>query len=694
MVGLTKTEVTLAILGVATIATTTVNAECPNACSGHGDCGAFDMCTCWRNWQAADCSERTCPFALAHVDTPKGDLNHDNDVDNVQQIEYNAVYYKGTTEQFPAMKDSYGNTLTNTGHYYMECANKGICDRSTGECECFEGYEGTACQRAACPNQCSGHGTCESIRELANHDGENIYELWDRDVTYGCECDPGYYGPDCSLRNCKYGVDPLYYDDEATYRINEWNFETYSTADTVSGTYAVKFYDKFGEEFVTGPIAADATCTAFVNALESLPNTVVPANSVTCTRTDSTGTNTDDLTYGYNILFTKNAGYLKSPVIDAFLDGDRATLTDSTTASNAITTRVYPGPASGEDKDFFYTRCEGVVVTVTDTASIADTGSLGGVATLTGLTSAESTLLKKCLGDSNGATSDNVEIYNWDKGAVSFTDASSNTQYSVGMYPHAIKLVPKTSSQEYEGGLFYLTFFDETDFQLISKLGSFAGSAYSSSDEFYVYTTDATVKMIYQDDASSTTDDGYDADADTPVTAYFTKYSTTIYTSVDASCENKAAQATNSIDIVTCLQKGDSIFLPDGGWGDSKTSGFGDTNRAELTTSYSGHLYKIEKIYVKSISGTTSTTEDRYVIELDKPVVWAGTQKSADASTVGSAQIFKFETSENADGNEATSFEYVSQCSNRGVCNSETAQCECFKGYTNDNCDTQSAFAV
>merc|ERR1711988_1703318 len=148
----------------------------------------------------------------------------------------------------------------NEGHFYRECSNKGICDRKSGECDCFDGYTGSACQRTTCPNDCSGHGTCEYMRELA--DGKRIaapdapaptignrmmacttliadtdsdgdmdivrndgtcgwiegdaddnhgtqYSLWDEESQMGCRCDAGYSGPDCSSKKCPLGDDPL-----------------------------------------------------------------------------------------------------------------------------------------------------------------------------------------------------------------------------------------------------------------------------------------------------------------------------------------------------------------------------------------------------------------------------------------------------------------------------------------------------
>jgi len=185
---------------------------CPNSCSGQGVCGANDKCSCFQNWQGPDCSLRTCTYSLAWADTADG---------------------------------------TNSAHYYAECSNKGVCDRKTGDCKCFDGYEGKGCRRSTCPEKCSGHGTCEYIDELAGdfydrrtgpgqryrtYSGSKIgssvttaqavptyttrtadtaiyhgflYDLWDSQKIQGCKCDLGFDGPDCSHRISPKGDDPL-----------------------------------------------------------------------------------------------------------------------------------------------------------------------------------------------------------------------------------------------------------------------------------------------------------------------------------------------------------------------------------------------------------------------------------------------------------------------------------------------------
>merc|ERR550537_394859 len=216
------------------------------------------------------------------------------------------VYPWGTTEQYP-------NADANEGHFYMECSNKGICDRKSGTCDCFDGYEGTACVRASCPNDCSGHGTCETIKELAemksfdttaghapsttpvgattsgatgSHDFDlaieesYAYDLWDQDKTMGCKCDPVYYGADCSLKKCKYGVDPLFYDnvDGVIRQTTVVHLGSKGSGKgDISGTFKIVFYDVFGEKYVTKGInaARGPTALAVREALEALPNGVI-----------------------------------------------------------------------------------------------------------------------------------------------------------------------------------------------------------------------------------------------------------------------------------------------------------------------------------------------------------------------------------------------------------------------------------
>lgn len=187
-----------------------------NYCNGHGRCVAVTRgspsvtCECFRGWghpsdvatdHMLDCSQRTCPLGIATSDIP---------------------------------------TSPTAAHPLRECSNNGLCDRETGECHCFGSWVGGACERRSCPKQCSGHGQCMVMAELATRpdafplaaaNGTNLTSYrraWDASVGVACLCDstwavglgPGetqaaeWFGPDCSLRRCPSGDDPLTVVDE------------------------------------------------------------------------------------------------------------------------------------------------------------------------------------------------------------------------------------------------------------------------------------------------------------------------------------------------------------------------------------------------------------------------------------------------------------------------------------------------
>lgn len=90
----------------------------------------------------------------------------------------------------------------------------GLCDRSTGLCNCRDGFTGRACERLECLNDCSGAGECLSMADTASRQDDlrlfnsYTYSLWDADMIHGCVCDPGRTGMDCSNRTCPTGDDP------------------------------------------------------------------------------------------------------------------------------------------------------------------------------------------------------------------------------------------------------------------------------------------------------------------------------------------------------------------------------------------------------------------------------------------------------------------------------------------------------
>lgn len=209
-----------------------------NGCHGNGVCDyCSNRCSCFAGYGhnddvvqighdiALNCSSKVCPSGNAISDMP---------------------------------------TKGKKAHARAECSNAGRCNRKSGECECFPPWTGAACDRMRCPNDCSGHGICLSMRaiaRLANMQGsshpngvyydrdieygallsdeigfdgsevENITAFthaWDRDAMRKCVCDSswpvGYdagqvqlgewFGADCSLKRCPSNDDPYTTRDE------------------------------------------------------------------------------------------------------------------------------------------------------------------------------------------------------------------------------------------------------------------------------------------------------------------------------------------------------------------------------------------------------------------------------------------------------------------------------------------------
>ena len=109
--------------------------------------------------------------------------------------------------------------------------------------------------------------------------GNLKYELWDKTLTMGCKCDPGFTGPDCSLKLCRYGVDPLFIPSTHSYspvlaleddnlspsaphyekafvEIIAKDYGEYgssadrSDAAAMSGNFDLVIYDVYGEKYV------------------------------------------------------------------------------------------------------------------------------------------------------------------------------------------------------------------------------------------------------------------------------------------------------------------------------------------------------------------------------------------------------------------------------------------------------------
>uniref|UniRef100_K3WEX2 EGF-like domain-containing protein n=2 Tax=Globisporangium ultimum TaxID=2052682 RepID=K3WEX2_GLOUD len=600
-VSLWSLSLLLLLVGFAT-------AECPNGCSGNGACMQKDMCNCYKNYQGNDCADRTCVFGYAHVDTPKGDINMD-------QTRKTANWILENSQQHPAKTYEYFNpdAKQNEAHFYMECSNKGICDRSTGLCTCFDGYEGVGCQRTVCPGKCNGHGTCESIRELGakgegtlfgieHPSGSVVYDLWDGNSTYGCRCDPWFRGADCSKRTCKVGVDPLYLSIGTpiyeTFAIHAFADQTAAiTYPTASPPWIrLRVFDYYGESYITSKITIlDETtpankplnAAAVQNALKNIPN--LTFRDATC---EVVGTGTGDLGDFLSLWPATDTNQLGMSVICQYIDNPgRHRIPEvvdfgfsGVTAKKAM---VVTTGEQGQNDEWFTKQS---TLTAPAVATVAGTAPVLGVTTLT-VTGA---------GAGNLPTSGTLALIK-----VGSNIVMTNT-WAVNTDPTKTDIVLK--------------------FPLKKTIGT--------SDLVFIPPSFTDLTMLTITAASA------------PI-------------SVDLKVGDTKLTFAAAHGFVT----GDLLF-------------------------FHNQFFYVHQV---TDNATPSVAATEFYLVIDKPFGGnSETGGTAKSTATGTATPYKIVLP----GDKTKIYNYVSECSGRGLCSSETGLCTCFKGYTNDNCNTQNILAL
>mmetsp|Transcript_10842 Transcript_10842/g.14124 ORF Transcript_10842/g.14124 Transcript_10842/m.14124 type:complete len:663 (+) Transcript_10842:334-2322(+) len=238
---------------------------CPGEmeCSLQGYCKDDDTvptyeCQCMAGWQGSDCSTRTCPYGRSWFGFPT-----DDDEAHLE---------------------------------FTECSSMGVCDREEGTCTCATNFHGAACEYMTCNTdelgECNNNGKCLNMADLAKMatingvrqdytygETPNDPNTWDAEMVYGCLCDAGWTGYDCSLRLCPFGDDPVTEDQE-----NEIQ-EVSCTGD--SGSFYMTFREAITEEISYAASASELE--AYLEALDTIEDVSVTSDdSEICTSSGNT----------------------------------------------------------------------------------------------------------------------------------------------------------------------------------------------------------------------------------------------------------------------------------------------------------------------------------------------------------------------------------------------------------------------
>jgi len=357
-----------------------------------------------------------------------------------------------------------------------------------------------------------------------------------------------------------------------------------------------------------------------------------------------------------------------------------------------VITKVWTDGQQGENDDYFADHCDGVTVTIGSMQSTTLSIGVRGNHFLTGFTVAEKKLLKTCLGDSDFDTANNQDVYNWDKGSI--------------FYPHMIKLV-RTVTTYSDGGYYAVIWFDignswdnlagvETGtFRLLNPFSSPDGYA---TDSYEVYTTKGTLALTSNYSEATfgfgsrtvyMTNITYDNLAAPNGGTFFKDFDG------DISCEYGLNNAGKRKFLFHCLNKGDLFTLINWELPQSNPPHINLYTAERLI--HTELLFSVDQRFRRAGIPAGDQTKPMHFmthsITTDLSTNWAasvGAPGPSGTEGLGLAnfRVYKFFPA------TASTYEYVAPCANRGICDNGAGTCQCFPGYTSDNCHVQASIAI
>ena len=232
---------------------------------------------CGVGYMGHDCTERICPYGVSI---------------------YSSLFVELDINHVPGFQEVNGDVMASAEHAYAECSNAGLCNRATGQCDCFHPYTGKGCVREKCPEDCNGHGKCtpssfvDGSRPPDSDPVAFSTQDWNQFKQHECKCDAGWEGLACADKMCPRGdyvmtLLPNHDEELSGCDVQEITFHNFSVGDY----FVLRFVNFERDEKVTSPILFTGNATSqakfIATALEEMPNEVVP----TVTTISGNGTN-------------------------------------------------------------------------------------------------------------------------------------------------------------------------------------------------------------------------------------------------------------------------------------------------------------------------------------------------------------------------------------------------------------------